>query len=639
MFNRRLHKLFLIFILLFAIPVARLAKLQLVDADVCTKALQDRQQRHQRNEALRGRIVDRTGQPLACSEPSFDICIIPSQMPLDIDEMASIPSHSWLRDVSDQLNVTPNELREKLRDISSRIETEARRERKSLHDWARGVWRSRPWSVLSGVSFAHGAYVELRPDLFPALTIRSSTRRIYPLDDLACHVVGYLSLVTEDDMTRYADAAFTGSGRKSYLSPEGQIGRTGIEALHNLELRGYWGSRDYVVDANGRLVDVLDLTPPMPGETVTLTLDHRIQRKAEEFLDDNARDPDMGSCQGAVVVLDVATGEILALANSARYDLNTFRRDYRTIADDPRRPLVNRATSGAYAPGSVFKIVTATAALEAAAGPISASAEFLCQQHYRLGNHTFRCEGLHNYIAMTEALERSCNIFFIQAGLHAGADELTRWADLYGFGRATGLDLPGEFVRPLPRLSSKGSVANVSIGQGSLMVSPLQVAQMMAAVANGGRIIRPHLTNEEGRDYFVRTLPISAGTLRTIREGLLHVVEGDGGTGRTLKVPGLRYAAKTGTAEVGTLNNGWYAGFAPYDNPRISFAVVQEKIPHGVHGGSSAGPIAQELLNYIFNELPAAPAQVAVRQDSPRAARAARDIDTTGHPTWLHERN
>jgi len=311
------------------------------------------------------------------------------------------------------------------------------------------------------------------------------------------------------------------------------------------------------------------------------------------------------------VVLDVRTGAVLAMVSSPRFDLSRFSDEFQRIVteDDALRragvpfhlrprPLINRAIQETFAPGSVFKPVGALAGLRA--GTLHSQTEYACHGSLMVGGRYKQCLGFHGPLDLRGAIERSCNVYFYHAALDAPRAELLRTARDLGFGSATGIDLPGEAAGRLPLLQSDAAVANFAIGQGKLQVTPLQVAVMMAAIANGGTVHQPFLVARSARSAKARHLGIPAQVLTTVRRGMRDVVHGRHGTAqRYVHVPGMTVAGKTGTAEVAgvDLNHAWFAGFAPYETPRIAFAVVVEWTEG--HGGDTAAPVASQILSHL----------------------------------------
>jgi len=428
------------------------------------------------------------------------------------------------------------------------------------------------------------------------LSLETRSRRHYVNGNSGCHVFGYLTEISEDELEELSDYGY----RMSDL-----MGRSGIEKQYNVYLKGTDGGTQVQVDNRGRQVSVLGMKEPACGRDLQVTLDVNLQAACDKLL---------GSRRGAIVVMDPRTGEVLALASHPSFDPNIFvesgtsRERLELIRDRKGRPLSDRAISGLYAPGSVFKIVTASAALER--GKVTEFTTFVCPGYYSLGRTRFDCwkEGGHGPQAVRDALMNSCNVFFYNAGRKAGVDAIEHYAKSYGFGRVTGIDLPDEVKGLVPGRSWKrqhrkdawyeGETLNYAIGQGYLTVTPIQVAGMMAAVANGGSVMRPFIVKKiDGTPVSSakeRRVDVSESAMKKIREGLFKVINGEGGTGKRARVEGVEMAGKTGTAQNPQgATHAWFSGFAPYNDPRVCLVVFVE---HGGKGGLEASEIARGIF-------------------------------------------
>jgi penicillin-binding protein 2 len=400
-----------------------------------------------------------------------------------------------------------------------------------------------------------------------------------------------------------------------------------------------------VVDVSGREVELLDEVEPLPGGRVTLTLDLDLQRAAYEAFDAIASAGEE-PVSGAAVALDPRTGELLAMVSRPSFDPNVFAgrldaQDWRALADDPERPLQNRALTGQYPPGSTYKALVAVAGL--AEGVITPETRFFCPGSFTLGRRTYRCwkrEG-HGSVALHEALVRSCDVYFYQTGLAVGIDRLARYARAFGLGQVSGISLAGEKPGLVPTSAWKerrfaepwmlGETVSASIGQGYNLLTPLQLALAYSAIANGGRVMRPRLVlSLDGPEgpmlgepiQVTSRLPVDNSHLARVRLALAGVVQEPGGTGGRSRVPGVVVAGKTGTAQVVRLehtegmsedqiprryrDHAWFVAFAPAEQAEIAVAVLVE---HGGHGGSAAAPVAQRILaRYFEKRTPAEPA-------------------------------
>lgn len=428
------------------------------------------------------------------------------------------------------------------------------------------------------------------------LVIETRSRRHYVYGESGCHVFGYLGEVTEEELEGLREFGYR---------PGDLVGRSGLERYYDRYLTGVDGGTQIEVDSRGRQTRVLGLKEPSSGKDLHLTIDVRLQEKCDKLL---------GGKRGAIIAMDPNSGEILALASHPAFDPNTFIRPsasnerLRLLKDAKGRPLVDRAISGMYPPGSVFKVVIAAAALESM--KISDRTQVLCTGSYPLGTAKFNCwkEGGHGLQNLTDALMNSCNVFFYNAGRNAGVDAIEYYAKLFGFGRPSGIDLPDEARGIVPgRLWKRlhrndawyeGDTMNYSIGQGYLLVTPIQILDMMAAVANNGYSVKPFIVKRIGAKYVLRPkptkIPVKANTIRKIREGLLKTVNDEKGTGRRARVDGALVAGKTGTAQNPQgATHAWFSGFAPFDDPKICVVVFLE---HGGKGGSEPSEIASAIF-------------------------------------------
>jgi penicillin-binding protein 2 len=472
------------------------------------------------------------------------------------------------------------------------------------------------------------AEIEGRPDRYPGVTIVQRTRRVYPAGTLAAHVLGHL-----------------GSGENE------PVGRIGVERQYDAVLRGHSGMAVDWTDHAGRVLESEREREPATGPDLVLTIDSRLQRTAEELLDraierrtiradaDSANTADAPPAGGAIVVIDVQTGSLRAMASAPRFDPNWFAAgrtaELATLQRDKAAPLFDRTYRMAIAPGSVFKPVTAAALL--AEDKIDPQGALVCQGYLHQPDRQ-RCElfvrrGVgHGEVMLVDALCVSCNVYFMHHAGDLGGAALAAWAERFGFGRRTGVDLPDEAAGTIQRIQrGRGSFRRsgendreeeadpavktpdpftLAIGQGELTATPLQVARMMAAVANGGRLVAPHVTtlrpeaparDEEcislaGASGFHAAVNCPRDPFVPVREGLERVVADPQGTGHaTVFVESIPIAGKTGTAETGggRAAHAWFAGYVPADRPRLAFVVVLE---HAGSGSTAAGPVAKRLV-------------------------------------------
>jgi len=531
-------------------------------------------------------------------------------------------------------------LREKVDDLPTLLPTLARvldipedtlRERLGRH---RGRPRFEPVVLKEDVDMGDVAFVESRRLELPMLSVEIESRRDYPYGPLAAHALGYVGEATEEQVRRAAERDY---------DPGDLVGKAGIERQYDDALRGAKGWKEVVVNSHGReMEEVGEGRQATPGRALQLTIDLDLQESLEEAY---------GEELGSAIFLDPKNGAVLAMISRPAYDPNVFAHRFShdvwsALITDPQHPLQDRVSQSKFAPGSVFKIVMAIAALEE--GVATPARIDHCNGSYHFGERTFRCWGIrnggHGTIGMRDAVIHSCNVYFYRLGNDMGIDPIAKWAHLLGFGQPTGIDLPHEEGGTVPDPEWKrramprdptwhpGETISVSIGQGALEVTPLQMAVFAATIANDGTVYRPRLVESQearqgvgedtGRADIVRTVPISAATLAFIKDAMWGVV--NEGTGTRARLEGMDVCAKTGTAQVfkasrdidadklpkDRRDHAWFVGFAPKDDPQIAFAVF---VQNGGHGGTVAAPIARAVLERFF-------AKRALRQGGFRVA-------------------
>lgn len=468
-----------------------------------------------------------------------------------------------------------------------------------------------PVLLAEGLSLAAVARFSARAFEHPEFTVEVNPIRLYRHGQQTAHLLGYTGEVSDRELAGGA-----------YLPGE-LVGKKGIEKSYDSWLRGSNGEKVVVVDSRSRLVAEYGEQPATPGRSLHLTIDLALQQEAERQMRDKV---------GAVVALDPRNGEILAMVSVPSFNPNVFSRQldvasWQAYLDDPNNPLQNRVLQNTHSPGSVFKAVMAVAGLSE--GFIAPSDRVYCSGSETFYNRPFRCwkPGGHGSVDVRAALKGSCDVFFYHLGRRMGIDRIARWARLFGFGVATGIDLEGEKRGLVPdgawSLSTRktpwyaGETISVSIGQGPILTTPLQVASMMATLANGGFRITPHVM----RDAQVPTptrVAVSEEVLRVVGDGLWQVVN-DGGTAAIAAVRGLDIVGKTGTVQVigqstRTTNDqlpweyrdhAWFASFAPRQDPRLVIVVFVE---HGGHGSAAAAPIAKAMYEtYLTPSRPSQP--------------------------------
>ena len=460
----------------------------------------------------------------------------------------------------------------------------------------------RPLVVKADATLADVAALDARRRELPEVSVEVVPLRSYPLASAAAHALGRVGEITERQLQL---EEFRG------LAPASLVGQAGLESRYNKELMGRDGYRRVIVNSRGLEVAEAARQAPEDGPSLTLSIDASLQAAMEKAFEGRA---------GSAVALDPRTGEILAMASTPAYDPNEFTTGidaalWASLATDPQTPLMNRVIQGAYSPGSTFKIIAATAALEE--GVITPSTTFYCPGYLAVYNTVFHCmaKGGHGVMDLRRAIANSCNVYFFQVGIRLEIARLSKWAKLMGLGAPTGVDLPHELggLMPSPEWKMRvfktpwyaGETVSVAIGQGQVSATPLQMARVMAVIANGGRLVRPHLTRGTEAPL---PLGIRPETIAAVKEGLRAVVAE--GTGRRARLPTVEVCGKTGSAQVVAsarlakspnafelLPHGWFLAFAPADDPRIALAVLVE---HGRSGAESAAPVARQILAHFF---------------------------------------
>ncbi len=500
--------------------------------------------------------------------------------------------------------------------------------------------------LLTNVSREIADEVEAHPDRYPGVSIAIRPRRVYPLKTLASHLLGSRTPLRPEEVDPAAEQHI--AHLADDYRPGDPYGRSGLERQYEAVLHGTRGVRRITYDRHGEELTSEIERPAEHGRDLVLTLDLPLQQKAEALLDaalatapaavtdDDAAPVNAPSAPppgGCLIAIDVQTGALLAAASAPRFDANLLvthdAAAWQKLLADPRKPLYPRVTQMALPPGSVFKALTAITLLET--GVFQPHDHIQCQGYLdHPGQHrclVFRHYGVgHGETDLNAALARSCNVYFFTGARRAGPQALVDWSQRLGIGQPTGLDLPGETGGALPSPSRPGEAGprwypgdtlGLAIGQSSLKVTPLQMARLMAAIANGGYLVTPHLATSAGptsietdgstpvRPVFAHPEPqpipgLHQETLAAVREGLYNVVNDSHGTGyKSVRLKEVAIAGKTGTAEVGggRPDHAWFAGYAPADHPRVAFAVV---IEHGGSGGKVAGPIARDFVKTLL---------------------------------------
>ena len=530
--------------------------------------------------APRGILFDRNGQALVDNRPAFTLSVIPRELEDKDTVLArlSVLLKIPLVDLQDAVDKAPAD-------------------------------SIRPQRLRRGLTLEEVTKLGERRIELPGVVVEVEPQRVYPTSTFAAHLLGYVREVNDEQMKQ-------GRYRRGDM-----IGQSGLERLLDQYLRGRDGGERIEVDALGRQMKVMRREEPDPGAQVVTTVDRRIQEVAERAMAGHA---------GAVVVMDPRDGDVLAMTSSPAFPLDRFtgnlgRDEWLELVRDPMTPLMNRALASQYAPGSVFKVIVAAAGLqEATLTPMDRA---YCNGEFHMGGWTFKDwkQGGHGHVNLRSALIHSCNIFFYQAGLKVGPEAIVRYARAFGLGAPPETDLGGEKSGLVPMVApprsrqarswQAGDTVNISIGQGRLLVTPLQIARMMAAVANGGVLWKPRLVKSveradgsiayESSSKMTGQVDLSPAVWAFLRHALSGVVN-EGGTGAASRIPGILVAGKTGTAQSVAKSDSskgqdhaWFASFAPADDPQVVVVVLVER---GGKGGQVAAPIARQIYQALFLE-------------------------------------
>lgn len=578
--------------LLFGALVGRMYYLQVLQTDQYRLLAEENRVNLHLLPPLRGKIVDRFGTPLAVNNPNYRVVIVPEQ---------TANMRDTLQTLSRILPLTPEEIDRLVRDRT--------KQRAFL-----------PITVKANLDWDMVSRIEVNlPDL-PGASIEVDQSRSYPFGGTTSHVLGYVGTPSESEV-----------GDDPLLQLPGfRIGKSGLEKVYDTELRGTAGTSEVEVNALGRVIRELDRHEGKPGVELVSTLDIGLQQYVQQRLAQHQ--------SASAVVIDVMTGDVLAMGSTPSFDPTVFNRglsaaDWQTLSTDPGHPLTNKTLAGQYPPGSTFKTMTAMAALEAGVDP---SYSVFCPGVFNLGNLSFHCwwKGGHGTLDMVGGLKHSCDVYFYDLARKIGIDTLAAMARRFGLGQPTGIDLPGEKSGLIPDTAWKkatlkdswhpGETVIAGIGQGFIQATPLQLAVMTARLANGGyalkpRLVRPaKLTDETGPDpakVDFAPMGVNPNHVRLVWEGMRRVVNDADGTAYNARIsqPGMEMAGKTGSAQVRRItmaermmgvrknedlpwamrDHALFIAFAPVQQPRYACSVV---IEHGSAGARYAGPVAHDIL-------------------------------------------
>lgn len=586
--NRRIYLLSVAAAIIFFVLLGRLWFLQFIEVDALKEMSENNRLRFIPVAASRGSLLDRNGTVLVNNTPSYSLAVIPNE----------VKNRDGLLDTLVQiLKIDRSEL---------------------LSKWEKGKGRAKYFPVIlaSGINRDQLEYFEENSLRLTGIEIEVKPVREYPEGMFASHLLGYIGEISEkeSELPEFAE-----------YHPGDYLGKSGIERSFEKYLHGEDGGRQIEVDARGRYLRTVSETLPVSGNSVMLTIDKELQKTAEKALGEQA---------GAAVAMEIDTGEILAFASSPGFDPSLFSgrmppEKWEAYLKDKRHPLENKALKGQYPPGSTFKIITALAGLSE--GLIDENSVVNCRGEYKLGNNTFRCWNKkgHGNVNLKGAMRESCDVYFYMLGERLGVDRIARYARMFGLGEAMGCGLENEKSGFVPTTEwkekkfgkkwYKGETLPVSIGQGYLLMTPVQLAAMTAGVAGNGKIYRPHLVKKildrdgkilkEFLPEVMKNVGLKPEQFRKVKEGLLAVVNEPRGTGAAARLYEVKVAGKTGTSQVVKMkdskgpvayehrDHALFVAFAPFDKPEVAVAVVVE---HGEHGGGAAATVAGRILRRYF---------------------------------------
>ena len=584
----KLHATQYIVVLVLVVLATGMWRLQVLGADSYRQLAEANRIRKDPVRAPRGKIFDREGRILVDNYPSVSCYLLREQAK---DVQADVPM------IARGLNLPVEQVETTLRryQITPKYE-----------------------SILlkQDITQDEQAFIEAHRNELPELETRDDQRRLYPRDGFAAHLIGYVGEVSEEDLN---------SSKYDFYEPGDVVGKSGVEQTYDSLLRGVDGSRDVIVDSRGREVgEPVRQQLAIPGKDLRLTIDLDLQRVAEQAMEGK---------NGALVAMDPHTGEILAMVSRPAFDPNQFavrltRSYWSQLVNDPDHPLMNKAIQAQLAPGSTFKIIMSLAGLEEG---VAQDMRVMCNGGGTFYGRFFACDHHHGMVDIDHAIPWSCDTYYYTLAEKLGIDTIAKYGTEVGLGQKTGIDLPDEATGTMPSTAWKlrtqhekwyaGETISVGIGQGSVQVTPLQLARALSGIASGGALKRPHvvfpdeLPPDMGSAIAAsypgsgdRTIPLSPPNWETITDAMAQtMLPGGYDTGAAVRLEGIDFAGKTGTAQlvnhsIGGNNlltgiaraNAWFVGMAPRRNPDIVVAVLCE---HGGWGATAAAPLAAQVIN------------------------------------------
>lgn len=600
-YRKRFKIAFAVVSIMLFILILRMWHLQVIRGDELRQKSENNSVRLRKIKPLRGLILDTNGQVLVDNQPSFDIVFVSNRTRNINDVVSRLKDLLADRDIEITTDISPSLEKKK--------------------------WFP-PVRLKKNVSMETLAIVETHTPVLPGVTVDVVPIRQYLGGEMIAHIIGYTGEISPEELKKdtYSDA---GVGDI--------IGKDGLEKYLDQYLKGKSGAQQVEVNVLGKEIKTIGKIEPVSGYNVILNIDSFLQKTAWDALKDKA---------GAVAVVDPRDGAVLALVSSPSFDSNLFNggissEDWERLSHDPSHPLGNRAISGQYPPGSTYKLIVAAAALEE--GLITPKTAFTCNGSIEVGNRTYHCwkKDGHGQVNLHRAIVESCDVYFYNLGKLVGVDKIAEYARGFGLGQPTGIDLPREKSGLIPTKEWKlsrfkepwqlGETVSISIGQGFDLVTPIQLVNAYASLANGGIVYRPRIIKriETSDGRLIKAfepeqkgrIPVSQQNIDILRRALWGVVNEAGGTGSALRRKEADVSGKTGTAQVVGLpkddgvrrrrvasvktgDHALFVCFAPYKNPEIAIAVIAE---HAGHGGSAAAPIARKIIDAYFERKNATP--------------------------------
>ncbi len=573
--KQRINWLLIFIFMCFSILVISLWYLQMIKGEELKERAVENCIRSLVEEAPRGNIYDRYGEMLVTNRPAVLVSIIPAEVN-NLEELS--------KRLSEIIGLSREAIEQKVKKYTDNP--------------------FKPVKILDDCKKDKIIEIEERKAELKGVVLEVQPRRNYLYHELAAHSLGYVGEIDKEELERLGNPKFQGGDI---------IGKTGLEKYYDSILRGEKGGKEVEVDALGREIALLLYQKPVPGKDLTLTIDKDLQSYGENLLCDK---------KGSMIISNPYTGEILALVNRPSFNPNLFTSgisypDWEMLSSDLDYPLTNRSVQCVYAPGSIFKVVTAIAALEE--GITNRKRKVYCSGTFELADQVFTCwkESGHGSLNIVDGIAQSCNIYFYTMGKELGIEGFSKYIHKLGLGEKVGIDLPAEALGTIPSSEWKqreykqiwfpGDNINLSIGQGYLLLTPLQIHSVICAVTTEGKIYRLHLVKEiispdgsvvkEIKPEIYKKVDISNDTFQIVKEGLRDTILK--GTGWRANVKELSIAGKTGTAQNPQgETHAWFMGFAPYENPEVCITIF---IENGGEGGEAAAPIARAMLEKYFN--------------------------------------